>query len=134
MDRMFIRDLKRKCIVGTKPEERTTKQTVIINVVLECDLRKAGRTDRLEHTANYKKLSDAIKTLTDNSRYFLIERLADRIADLCLRVAGVKAVTVTVDKPGALHQVKSAAVEIRRTKTSNKEWRARQTRETTRRR
>ena len=116
MDKMFIRDLSLKCIVGTKPEERTKKQRIIINIVLKCDLRKAGRTDRLTDTVNYKKLSDDVKALVARSRYYLIERMADRIADLCLRSAGVKAATVTVDKPEALRDIKAAAVEIRRTR------------------
>ena len=45
------------------------------------------------------------------------ERMADRIANLCLRTAGVTAATVTVDKPEALHNIKAAAVEIRRRKS-----------------
>ena len=48
------------------------------------------------------------------SHYFLIETMAARIADICLAAEGVKAVTVSVDKPGALRRARSVAVEIRR--------------------
>ena len=49
---------------------------------------------------------------------FLIEKLADNIADMCLQELKVRAVTVTVDKPGALTKARSVAVEIRREKTA----------------
>ncbi len=49
---------------------------------------------------------------------FLIEKLADNIADMCLQELQVRAVTVTVDKPGALTKARSVAVEIRREKTA----------------
>ena len=114
MDRIHIRDLALRCLIGVFPEERREKQDVIINIVLECDLRKAGRTDRLEDTVNYKDLKDRIVQRIEPSKFFLIEKMADCIAGLCLRTRGVKAVTVTVDKPGALTKARSAAVEIRR--------------------
>ena len=116
MDKMHIRDIELKCIIGTKPIERKKQQWVAINVVLECNLAKAGRTDRLEDTVNYKELTDRIAALVEKSRFLLIERMADRVAGICLRTPGVKAVTVTVDKPGALTKACSAAVEIRRGK------------------
>lgn len=116
MDRMCIRDIQLKCIIGTNPSERRKKQWVCINVALDCDLAKAGRTDRLEDTINYKKLKDQIVEMVEKSKFFLIERMAARIARLCLAMAGVKAVTVTVDKPGALTGARSAAVEITRKK------------------
>jgi FolB domain-containing protein len=116
MDKMSIRDIKLKCIIGTRPIERKRKQWVVINVALDCDLRKAGRTDRLEDTVNYKQIKDRIAELVEKSRFFLLEKMADRVADICLKVPGVKAVTVTVDKPGALTKARSAAVEIRRRK------------------
>jgi len=117
MDKMYIRDIRLRCIIGTKPVERKKKQWVVINVVLDCDLRKAGRSDRLEDTINYKDLKDRIAELVEKSKFFLIERMADRIASLCLETPGVRAVTVTVDKPGALTKARSAAVEIRRRRT-----------------
>jgi len=116
MDKMYIRDIEVRCIIGTKPMERKRKQRVDINVVLDCDLRKAGRTDRLEDTVNYKKLKDGIIERIEKSKFFLIEKMADCVARICLETRGVKAATVTVDKPGALTKACSAAVEIRRKK------------------
>ena len=113
-DKMYIRDLAVQCIIGTKPEERRKKQAIVINIVLECDLGRAGKTDKLEDTVNYKKLAEEISDFSGKSKFFLIEKLAAGIAGICLKREEVKAVTVTVDKPGALAKARSAAVEIRR--------------------
>ena len=114
MDRIYIRDLAVQCIIGTRPEERQKKQAVIIDIALECDLVKAGSSDRLEDTVNYNDLTNEVVSCVEASCFFLLERLADAIAGICLKADGVKAVTVTIDKPGALPHAKSAAVEIRR--------------------
>ena len=115
MDRIYIRDLALRCIIGVYPEERREKQDVIINLVLECDLAVAARSDRLEDTMNYKELKQQIRAMVEASEFLLIERLADRIAEICLQNRRVQSATVTVDKPGALRFARSVAVEITRT-------------------
>ncbi len=116
MDKMHIRDLKAECIIGTRPEERRTKQSVIINITLECDLLLAGESDRLDYTVNYNDLKEEILMFAGHSECFLIERLAERIADICMRRERVAAVTVTLDKPAAIAEARSAGVEITRRK------------------
>jgi FolB domain-containing protein len=113
-DRIFVRDLMVPCIVGTKPEERVNKQDVCINLEIECDLAPAGVSDRIEDTLNYRTLKQEIVALVEKSEYFLIEKMADRVAALCLEHGEIRAVTVTVDKPGALTFARSVGVQIRR--------------------
>ncbi|HBA86130.1 MAG TPA: dihydroneopterin aldolase [Verrucomicrobia bacterium] len=116
MDKIFIRDLALRCIVGIYPEERREKQDVIVNIVLEADLSPAARTDRIEDAVNYKEIKQSVRAMVEESQFFLIERLAGRIASLCLDNPKVMNVTVTVDKPGALRFTRSVAVEITRSR------------------
>lgn len=113
-DKIYIRDMALSCVIGTKPEERAQKQEVVLNITLECDLAPAGRSDRLEDTVNYNMLKKKIVALVEGSEFFLIEKLAERIADLCLQNERVTAATVTVDKPAALAEARTVAVEIYR--------------------
>jgi D-erythro-7,8-dihydroneopterin triphosphate epimerase len=113
-DRIHIRDLKLRCIIGVYPEERREKQDVLINIALECDCRKAGRTDDIADAVDYKGIKKRIVTAVEQSECELIESLAQRIADLCLESDGVESVTVAVDKPGALRFARSVAVEVTR--------------------
>lgn len=114
MDRIYIRDLSLRCIIGFNEEERREKQDVIINIVLCADLRKACRSDNIKDTVDYKTVKKKVIDLVENSSFLLVERLAEAIADVCLENERVDTVEVTVDKPAALRFARSAAVEIER--------------------
>ena len=114
MDKITIRDLALRCIIGVYPEERTTRQDVVVNVIMETDLRKAGQSDDLNDTVDYKAVKLAILDLVEKSEYQLIESLAERIAEICLAAKGVERTTVSIDKPDALRFTRSVAVEITR--------------------
>lgn len=114
MDRIIIRDLLVRCIIGIHDEERREKQDVVINVSLMADLRKAGKSDRFEDTIDYSAIKRRILHDIQDSSYCLIEALAERVAELCLENQSVQEVQVTVDKPTALRFARSVAVEITR--------------------
>lgn len=115
MDKLYIRDLKTRCIVGINDDERINKQDVIVNIVLEGDLTAACRSDRIEDTIDYKGIKKEVIAMIENSSFGLIERLAEQIAGIALKNPRVERVTVSVDKPGALRYARSVAVEISRT-------------------
>jgi FolB domain-containing protein len=114
LDRIHIRDLQARCILGTNREERVHRQDVVVNITLFADLRKACRSDRLEDTANYRDIKKRVAGRIESSSFYLVERLAEEIASLCLAEPRVRRVTVSVDKPGALRYARSVAVEITR--------------------
>ena len=114
MDRIFIRDLALRCIIGIYPEERREKQDIVINVEMHCDLRKAGESDDLNDTVDYKTIKKAILKLVEDSHFQLIESLAEKISAIALRSEKVQQVVVTIDKPGALRFARASAVEITR--------------------
>ncbi len=116
MDKIFIRELALRCVIGIYPEERREKQDIVINVEMHADLRQAGRSDELCDTVDYKSIKKSILALVEKSSYLLIESLAENIADIALGNSKVERVIVTIDKPGALRFAKSSAVEITRNK------------------
>jgi FolB domain-containing protein len=115
-DKIYIRDLSVRCIIGVNDDERTEKQDVIINIIMYTDTGKAGKTDLLEDSVDYKMVKKAIINFVENSSFLLIEKLAEEIAKVCLGFSNAKRVNITVDKPGALRYTRSVAVEIDRTK------------------
>ena len=114
MDKIFIRDLALRCVIGVYPEERREKQDVIINIVLECDHSAAAKSDQLADAVDYKGIKKEVIKLVEASEFNLIETLSDRIAQVCLHRKKVRRATVTVDKPAALRFARSVAVEISR--------------------
>lgn len=117
LDRIHIRDLSTRCIIGINPEERVEAQEVIINLTLHADLREAARSDKIEDTLNYKTLKKEILAAVNGSSYFLLERLAGHIAEIALRSGRATRVDVCIDKPGALRYARSVAVELTREKS-----------------
>ncbi len=114
MDRIHIRDLLARCIIGVSDDERREKQDVVINVTLHVDLHLAGRSDRFEDTVDYRAIKKRILAAVDDSACYLVEALAERIADVCLEDPRVAQAQVTVEKPSALRFARSVGVEITR--------------------
>lgn len=114
LDKIHIRDLQLRCIVGIYPEERREKQDVNINLTLHADLARAGQSDRIEDTVDYKSAKQAVVALVEQSSFQLVERLAQAIAETCLARPGVLRVDVTVEKPAALRFARTVGVEITR--------------------
>ena len=114
MDKILIKDLRLRCIIGVNDSERREKQDVTINIVIWSDLTEAAKTDNIDKTVDYKEITKGIIKLVETSEFCLVETLAERIAKTCLDHAGVKKVRVTVEKPGALRFARSVGVSILR--------------------
>jgi len=103
-----------RCVIGITPEERREKQDVLISITLGVDLRAAGRSDRLEDCVDYRSIKKRVLAEAEASQFFLVEALAEHIADLCLTAQQVEQVTVQVMKPSALRFARSVGVVITR--------------------
>ena len=117
-DRIVIRRLRARCVVGVKEEERRQKQDVLISMSLSLDLRAAGKSDRLEDTVSYSDLQKQVMAHVEASQYTLLEALAESVARICLRDARVQSVKVRVEKPAAARSARSVGVEVAREKGS----------------
>jgi FolB domain-containing protein len=115
-DKIRINGLFLRTIIGINHDEREHKQDVLINLSLDVDTRPAARTDQIEDAVNYKTITKNVIDLVENSRFFLVERMADEIARLCLRDPRVEGVRVSIEKPAALRFARSVGVVIRRTR------------------
>ena len=112
LDEIRICDLQFRCIVGVNEEERHEKQGIVAQITLHTDLRQAGRSDAIEDTVDYKAVKKEILAMAEQSRFLLIEALAQSIADICLRHERVERAVVVVEKPGALRFARTVAVKI----------------------
>ena len=102
MDRIYIKGLDVFAYHGVMPKEKRDGQRFVLDITLDCDLSKAGRTDRLEDTVDYTAVMDAaVQAMTENS-YDLIERAASRTAEAILRAEEkVERLTLCLRKPEA---------------------------------
>jgi dihydroneopterin aldolase/2-amino-4-hydroxy-6-hydroxymethyldihydropteridine diphosphokinase len=118
LDRIEVRGLVVTTVVGVLPHERTLAQPVRIDLDLHVDLRDAGRTDDLSDTADYGDVAERVASVVRESKDALLERLADRIAEMVVAIDRVEAVDVTVTKlrPPIPEQLDSTAVHIHRSR------------------
>ena len=117
-DRIEIKDLLIRAIIGVNDDERENRQDVIINISLETDTQAAGRTDDVSDAVNYRTITKQVIELVERSEYFLVEKMAEQIANLCLEDKRVERVQVSVEKPGALRFARSVGVAIERSRTA----------------
>lgn len=114
LDKIHVRDLLLRTIIGVDPDERENRQDVIINMTLYVDTRQAGETDKIRHTVNYRSVTKRIIQHVETSDYYLVEALANSIARIVLTEFPVERVRVMVEKPGALRFARSVGVEVER--------------------
>lgn len=118
-DLIEIKDLLLRTIVGTNADERVHKQDVLINITLQADTRRAGDSDDIEDTVNYRSVAKQVIQLVEQSEYQLVERLASEIARVCLQDTRVQRARVSVEKPGAVRFARSVGVTIERSRDSD---------------
>lgn len=101
---------------GVLAEEQARSQPFEVDVRLEVDLAAAAASDRIEDTVDYGVLTEAVARTVELESFQLLERLADRIARICLSMSEVEAVEVTVRKmrPPIQVHVSSVGVTLRR--------------------
>ena len=114
MDRIHIKGLRLRCIIGFNPEERREKQDVIIDMTLFTDLRIGGETDQPADILNYRTVNKAVIRFVEESSFNTLEALATSIARVAIVDCGVSQIEVTVWKPGALRFTDTVGVTIER--------------------
>jgi dihydroneopterin aldolase/D-erythro-7,8-dihydroneopterin triphosphate epimerase len=115
-DRIEIRDLLLRAIIGINPDERINRQDVLLNIELDADLRPAAGSDDIRDAVNYRTIAKDVIELVEGSQYNLVETLAEAVARLCLNDERVSRVRVSLQKPGALRFAASVGVTIERTR------------------
>ncbi len=116
MDKIFLNELKVDAIIGIWEWERKIRQTVVIDLEMSADIAKAAATDSIEDTLNYKKVAKRIQGFVGESRFQLVETLAERIAGIVRDEFGVAWVRVRVNKPGAIRGSRDVGILIERGK------------------
>ena len=98
-------------ILGCRPEERTAPRPVLVDLAVCLDITEAAQTDFLPATINTEYLETLVID-TARANYNLIETLAHAIATRITAEPHVLAVTVRVEKPGALPHTRSTSVTL----------------------
>jgi FolB domain-containing protein len=117
MDRIIIKNLLVRGIVGIQPDERENTQDVLVNATLWADTRPAAASDDIAEAVNYRTVTKAMIAHITDGKPFLVERLASELVDICFGAdPRIIEVELSVEKPGALRYAESVGVAVRRTR------------------
>jgi FolB domain-containing protein len=114
MDQIFIKNLLVRGIIGINDWEREKPQDILINIIISADLTKAGETDDISYSINYRTIAKKAQSRAETARRLTVEALAADIAKICLEEPGVLKVRVKVEKPNAVRFARSVGVEVER--------------------
>ena len=116
MDIIYLRDLRIDTIIGVYDWERKTRQTVILDIEMGADIKKAAKNDNIEDTLNYKAVAKRLINFVEHSQYELVESLAENIADILINEFNVQWLRLQLNKQGAVRNVRDVGVIIERGK------------------
>lgn len=114
MDIIYLHDLRVETIIGIYDWERQVKQTVVIDLDMAADVRSAAGTDRIEDTLNYKAVAKRVIASVSESRFQLVETLAEHISQIVITEFNVPWLRLRVNKAGAVRGARDVGVLIER--------------------
>jgi dihydroneopterin aldolase len=116
-DVILLQGIQVPAALGVTAAERRSRRPVLLDLEVQSDLRRAGRSDRIGDTLHYKRIFELVEDVANSHEHKLVEALADRIARAVLEKFEAEAVTITVRKPTPIAGVlQYAGVRIRRTR------------------
>lgn len=120
-DRIEILDLRLETLVGVHPHERETKREVVLQLELETLSRVACETDDLEDALDYEAVCNRLEEHAGESRFALIESLAQSFAELLIAEFPLRRVRMRLEKPRAVRQARTVAFVLERTRDQGTE-------------
>lgn len=114
MDIVYIRELEIRTIIGIFDWEREQRQVVSLDLEMATDNRAAASTDSIEQALDYKSVAKRLIDFIEGSEFFLVETLAERVAEIVIEEFNVPWVKLRLGKPGAVTGSKDVGVIIER--------------------
>lgn len=114
MDKVFIRGLKIDTVIGVYDWERKVRQTLLLDVEMQTNIRPAAAGDDLNLALDYHSISLRLQDVGSEASDQLIETLAERFARIILSEYPVSSVALTLSKPGAVPDAQMVGVCIER--------------------
>jgi len=118
---MFVRDLVLAASIGVHHHEQTDPQRIRVNIDLAVEddgaralSRAAVGADDLARVVDYGAIAQAARDVVAAGHVMLVETLAERIAEACLRDPRVFSARIRIEKLDIFRDAVAAGVEIER--------------------
>ncbi|MBK1621100.1 dihydroneopterin aldolase [Lamprobacter modestohalophilus] len=119
MDIVFIKGLRIETVIGIYDWEKAIRQPVVLDIEMGTDVRRGATSDKIEDALDYKAVSKRLKQFVSESRFELVETLAERCAAIILEEFSVPWVRLSLNKIGAVTDAEGVGVIIERMASSD---------------
>jgi dihydroneopterin aldolase len=116
-DMIWLYGVECRVKVGVPAAERSRRQTILVDVGIEADVREAAARDDFRLAVDYWEVEKLVRAEAEAGERGLIETLAEKLAAAVLSKTAASAVTIRVHKtPAVMPKTREVVIEIRRTK------------------
>ena len=114
MDIIYLNDLRIDTVIGIYDWERRITQTVSFDLEMATDIRKAAASDSIDDTLDYKAVAKRLISFVSESKFQLVETLAEQVANIILNEFNVPWVRIRLNKKGAVRYAGDVGIIIER--------------------
>ena len=114
MDIVFIRQLQIETVIGIYEWERTTRQSIVLDLDMATEVKRAAASENIADALDYHAISLRLTEYLSAQQFLLIETLAEQCAELLMREFHVPWLRLTVIKPTAIAAAREVGVVIER--------------------
>lgn len=107
---IIIRDLELMMSIGVLESELKNKQRVIVNA--EISVMDTASSDDISSVVSYADIIEQIKEIAQEGHINLVETFARKIINACFEDNRIQAVTISIDKPDIMSDVRSVGVRL----------------------
>jgi len=109
---VFIKDFIIQEIIGIHEHEKTKKQKIKFNIVVDVNQNTVPDEKDIKSIIDYEKITNKLENLVKNKKYNFLESLAEDSFGEIFEDKRINSVKIKIEKPDAIKNADSAGVEI----------------------
>ena len=109
---VFIKDFIIQEIIGIHEHEKTKKQKIKFNIVVNVNQNTVPDEKDIKSIVDYEKITNKLENLVKNKKYNFLESLAEDSFGEIFEDKRINSVKIKIEKPDAIKNADSVGVEV----------------------
>ena len=109
---VFIKDFIIQEIIGIHEHEKTKKQKIKFNIVVNVDQNTVPDEKNIKSIVDYEKITNKLENLLKNKKYNFLESLAEDSFKEIFEDKRINSIKIKIEKPDAIKNADSVGVEV----------------------
>ena len=109
---VFIKDFIIQEIIGIHEHEKTKKQKIKFNIVVNVNQNTVPDERDIKSIVDYEKITNKLENLVKNKKYNFLESLAEDSFKEIFEDKRINSVKIKIEKPDAIKNADSVGVEV----------------------